>query len=61
MACCIRFSNSDTIYSLVDLKRRKGKAKVALVVDGFGLDQIWAQIEHHTSGVNTKLIKNLTF
>ena len=27
---------------------------------GFGLDQIWAQIEHHTEQINAKLIGNLT-
>ena len=43
-----------------DQKKRKGKGKVALVIDGFGLDQIWQQIEHHTSGINAKLINNLT-
>ena len=27
-----------------------------LALKGFGLEQIWAQIEHHTSSVNDKLI-----
>ena len=32
----------------------------SLALNGFGLDQIWAQIEHHTSSVNDKLINQLT-
>ena len=32
----------------------------ALALKGFGLDQIWAQIEHHTTSVNDKLITQLT-
>ena len=32
----------------------------SLALKGFGLDQIWAQIEHHTSTVNEKLIAQLT-
>jgi hypothetical protein len=40
---------------------QKGKASdVRLAVKGFGLDQIWAQIEHHTEQINAKLINNLT-
>lgn len=43
------------------MKNRSGrKNNVALVTENFGLDQIWAQIEHHTDGVNKKLINNLT-
>jgi len=29
------------------------------VTEKFSLDQIWAQIDHHTSQVNSKLMQNL--
>ncbi len=32
----------------------------SLALKGFGLDQIWAQIEHHTGSVNDKLISQLS-
>lgn len=40
-------------------KQRRNHVK-ALALKGFGLDQIWAQIEHHTTSVNEKLINQLT-
>ena len=39
-------------------KKRNQVQQLALT--GFGLDQIWAQIEHHTSSVNDKLITQLS-
>ena len=41
-------------------KRRSTSKVRQLAVKGFGLDQIWAQIEHHTGSVNEKLISQLS-
>lgn len=41
--------------------KRKGKlAQKRLIIEGFGMDQVWAQIEHHTSKINANLISQLT-
>lgn len=50
-----------TTFQMSVRGKRKGKlAQKRLVIDGFGMDQIWAQIEHHTSKLNAKLINQLT-
>lgn len=39
--------------------KKRGQVR-SLALKGFALEQIWAQIEHHTSQVNDKLITQLT-
>ena len=40
--------------------KKRGNQVHSLALKGFGLDQIWAQIEHHTSSVNDKIINQMT-
>lgn len=61
----MKLSKLINTFVSVDVKARgSGKQKrnsvKALALKGFGLDQIWAQIEHHTTSVNDKLITQLT-
>ena len=43
----------------IELRKTSKEAGPKLAIEGFGVDQLWSQITHHTERVNQQAINNL--